>query len=242
MERTETTDENGVAVFTDLDFGDYTIDIPRRDFDVWFFDPEGPSSEQDNAYMSRSVTHSADTNQFDFFGQAKAIPEGARVWRVRWGGNGDAYRYVVGGKSWEATQNEIGSTQEVLGYKGHLAIIKDAADTKVWLRNGIDSDDGRPEHENFFVADLVGQLCPSDKKQCKHIGWIGLTDEATETQFLWVDGTALTTDLFWADGEPDDPRENKDYVEIDKLGDWTGARGASSNNEGYVIQWKVFWP
>ncbi|XP_076874405.1 uncharacterized protein LOC143524785 isoform X2 [Brachyhypopomus gauderio] len=49
--------------------------------------------------------------------------------------------------------------------------------------------------------------------------WIGLTDQQTENDWKWVDGSALTT-VFWASGEPNNAGE-EDCVEVsERDGKW----------------------
>ena len=96
--------------------------------------------------------------------------------------------------------------------------------------------------ENGFVAFLVAAQCPNETnvKKCKYQGWIGLSDEVSEGTFVWTTGEALTF-TSWATGEPSG-KNNEDHVEINLEGKWTDENGASSTNEGYVVEWDVVWP
>ncbi|XP_060772622.1 CD209 antigen-like protein E isoform X2 [Neoarius graeffei] len=56
--------------------------------------------------------------------------------------------------------------------------------------------------------------------------WIGLNDTTTEGNFLWVDGTQLTTQFWWV-GEPNNYGSGEDCV-------LTGFRNANSNISTWV--------
>ncbi len=216
---TATTGSDGSVTFVDIDFGDYTVHLPKRDFDTQF------------TTMTRAVTHDQAPNTVTFTGTTLAIPGTARVWRIRAGGNGNAFQYVPGGRSWTSAQNQVRGNV-LHGAQGHLATATNPG-------------------ENAFVAAFFASdpaLCPNDTstKKCKVRGWLGMTDEAVEGQFVWVTGEAATW-FNWPNGntaanQPEDRKGNLDHVEIGPDGLWGIINGASSNNDGYFVEWEVRWP
>ena len=49
--------------------------------------------------------------------------------------------------------------------------------------------------------------------------WIGLSDQASEGTWKWVDGTRLQGERFWLTGEPNDHGGNEDCVHLQILGE-----------------------
>jgi len=144
------------------------------------------------------------------------------------GGNGNAYEYTVGGRSWTAADNQV-RDYFLLGVDGHLATILS-------------------EGENEFVFSFYyffDDLCPgvTNPKQCKFKGWIGLSDEEIEGTYQWVTDETydpLTYFTGWPDRtEPEDRKGNEDYVEINSDGIWGITNGASTTNEGFFTEWEV---
>jgi len=207
---TATTDASGVATFVDVDFGSYTVHLPKRDFDVEF------------TTMTEALDHQTAPGSLTFSGYTSALPEGVAVYRVKDSGNGNAFQYVLNNRSWTSAQNQV-RDDVLLAVPGHLATIHSAG-------------------ENSFVAGLVALQCPNEtnEKRCKYQGWIGLTDQAVEGQWTWVTGEPFTF-TSWRDGEPSG-KNNEDQVEINLFGLWSDENGASSTNEGYVVEWEVVWP
>jgi hypothetical protein len=81
-------------------------------------------------------------------------------------------------------------SRSYLGVTGHLVTIESAA-------------------ENAFVAALYTVF-----------GWIGLSDEALESSFVWVTGEPLVY-INWLDGEPSNFSSfDEDYVHL-YLGGWS---------------------
>jgi hypothetical protein len=207
---TATTNASGVATFSDILFGSYTVHLPKRDFDAAF------------STMTQTLEHQSAPSGITFSGSTQALPAGVSVYRVKNGGNGNAFQYVLNNRSWTSAQNQV--RDDVLwGVAGHLASITSGG-------------------ENGFVAFLVAAQCPNETnvKKCKYQGWIGLSDEVSEGTFVWTTGEALTF-TSWATGEPSG-KNNEDHVEINLEGKWTDENGASSTNEGYVVEWDVVWP
>jgi hypothetical protein len=201
------------ATFVDIEFGDYTVHLPKRDFDVQF------------ATMTKSITHDQAPNTVTFTGVTQAIPAEARVFRVREDGNGNAYQYIVGGRSWVASNNQV-QNDVLLGVQGHLATIHTAG-------------------ENDFVTGLVTDFCPNVDRQgtCKSQGWIGLTFNSTANAWEWVTGEDFDYEDYenWEEDFPSS-RNNHDHVEINPTGFWRNINGARSTNDGYVVEWPVTWP
>jgi hypothetical protein len=194
----------------DIEFGDYTVHLPKRDFDVQF------------ATMTKSITHDQAPNTVTFTGVTQAIPAEARVFRVRNDGNGNAYQYIVGGRSWVASNNQV-QNDILLGVQGYLATIHSIG-------------------ENDFVTGLVTDFCPNVDREgtCKSQGWIGLTFNSTANAWEWVTGENFDYDN-WEEGFPSS-RNNHDHVEINPTGFWRNINGARSTNDGYVVEWPVTWP
>jgi len=211
--RTGTTDADGKVTFTDMDFGDYVVHFPKRDFDMDF------------QFMTLDVTHNQAPNTVTFSALTLPMPEGSRIWRIRAGGIGNGYQYIVDGRSFGASLNQIAAMPALHGAQPHMVDIFS-------------------QGENDFVKDffvLDPSLCPDETnpKKCKYQGWIGLTDEDVEGTYLWVTGLAPTY-FNWPEGiEPEDRKGNLDHVEIDLTGTWGIINGASSTNEGYFIEWDV---
>jgi hypothetical protein len=198
------------AVFADIEFGSYTAHLPKRDFDVQF------------ASMTQIVEHQQAPNTLTFTGVTQAIPADARVFRVRSGGSGNAFRYVVGGRSWVASNNQV-QNDVLLGVQGHLATIH---------------GDG----ENEFVTGLVSDFCPNVDRQgqCRSRAWLGLRFNTTAGRWEWVTGEAFDYNN-WDAGFPSS-RNNHDHVEIHTTGLWRNINGANSTNDGYMVEWPVTWP
>ncbi len=212
-----TTDALGKVVFSGLELGEYKVHLPARDFDVLY-----PAMTQDIDLQAPTLT-------VTFSGTAQDLEPGVRVFRIReTNGTGNAYQYMVGGRSWNSAQNQVQSDY-LLGVQGHLVDIL--------------SQDENDFVKNFFSTDP--SLCPDEtnEKKCKYKGWIGLTDNAVEGQFEWTTG-ASPSFFNWPDGQtaadqPDDRKGNLDHVEIGLSGIWGIINGASSTNEGYFAEWDV---
>ncbi|MGD2121212.1 MAG: filamin/ABP280 repeat domain-containing protein [Gemmatimonadota bacterium] len=215
------TDATGAAFFPAIEVGkSYTIHLPKRDFDVTF------------TTMTQVIDFQEEERTVTFYGDTQDLGPGVRVFRVKeTNGTGNAYQYMVGGRSWNSAQNQVQSDY-LLGIQGHLVDIL-----------------GQEENDfvkNFFSTDP--SLCPDEtnEKKCKYKGWIGLTDDAVEGQFEWTTG-APTVFFKWPDGQtaadqPEDRKGNLDHVEIGLSGIWGIINGASSTNEGYFVEWDVEWP
>jgi hypothetical protein len=218
---TAPTGSNGIATFQNVEFGDYVVHFPKRDFDMQFTE------------MTRAVTHNQDPYTVTFSATTLPMPEGSRIWRIRDGGIGNGYQYIVDGRSFGASLNQIAAMAPLHGVQAHIVDIF------------------TPE-ENTFVKDfftLDPGLCPNEtnEKKCKYRGWIGLTDEAVEGEFRWTTTGELATWFNWPNGntaadQPEDRKGNQDSVEIGLTGTWGIVNGASSTNEGYFVEWEVQQP
>jgi hypothetical protein len=250
---TQSTGSRGVGLATfgseesgDYLFGDYTVALPKRDFDFAF----EKDSNGDEIY-EQDVTHSADPTIVTFSGSLMDLPDGMHVYRIGAGmegaglypgpfGTGNVYQYVEDTRSWVSAQNQIQYLSLADAYEdvpAHMVTITTAG-------------------ENAFAASLVIAQCSgeTDTKQCKSRGWIGLTDEETDDSFEWVNNEGYLnpcapsnprpSDPFffgWADKEPSG-RNNEDQVEIDLAGKWFDENGASSTNDGYITEFKAWQP
>lgn len=220
----------GEATFADIVFGDYTVHLPKRDFDMQF-GTEGQTITE--AMTHEDFAHAQDGNKVTFSATTfPDMPATSRIWRVGSvnengaGGSGHAFQYVPSGRSWTSAQNQV--RDEVLdGVPGHLTSVATA-------------------DENLFVQNLFSTVCEDglDSKKCKVRGWLGLTDEEVEGTFVWVDGESSTF-RNWRDGiDPADDRkaDSKDHTEIAPDGFWNVINGASSTNDGYFIEWDAEQP
>ncbi len=232
--RAAVTDANGMARFRNIDLGTYIVHLPKRDFDVEFVAP------------TQVVTHQAVSSQVTIDGQALILPADAVVWRIRDGGNGNAYRYRKGGGSW-STARSLAQAELLHGESGHLATIASR-------------DENDLVHDLFRISP---DLCPSipDLGDCTILGWIGLSDNVQEGQYRWVTGEPLTFTRWVGVQKPLDPLGDQDFVQIDAQGLWSIANlpdpsGVSMGpgpgpqrvfaippaNEGHFVEWEVRWP
>ncbi|MFC1660397.1 lectin-like protein, partial [Gemmatimonadota bacterium] len=231
---TKPTNDAGVVTFFDKDFGSYAVHMPARDFDVEFTTTTiGPdvvntcsSYEAQIPCMTQSLEHASAPSAMTFAGVQHNLWAGVEVHRVQSGGNGNAFQYVLNNRSWTAANNDV--RDAVLNdVQGHLATIFD-------------------EPENTFVQGLVAALCLAEgsRKQCRQRGWIGLTDEAVDEEWIWVTGERLEDTGYanWIPGNEPTNRNNEDHVEMNVDGEWSDENGASSTNEGYVVEWDADQP
>jgi hypothetical protein len=244
----------GVATFTsgsgesgEYLFGDYTIALPKRDFDFAF---ERDSNGQE--IYQKDTTHATDPTIVAFSGSLMDIPDGMHVYRIGSGtegaglypdpfGTGNVYQYVEDTRSWVSAQNQIQYLSLADAYENvpaHMVTIKTAG-------------------ENTFAASLVIAQCSgeTDTKKCKSRGWIGLTDDEIDGSFEWVNNEGYlnpcapsnprpSSPFFfgWADDKEPSGRNNEDQVEIDLAGAWFDENGASSTNDGYITEFKAWQP
>jgi hypothetical protein len=251
----------GVATFTSGSeefgkylFGDYSVALPKRDFDFAF---ERDSNDQE--IYQKDMTHATDPTIVTFSGSLMDLPDGLQVYRIGAGtegaglypdpfGTGNVYQYVEDTRSWVSAQNQIQYLSLADAYEdvpAHMVTIKTAG-------------------ENAFAASLVIAQCSgeTDTKKCKSRGWIGLTDAEIDGSFEWVNCEGYLNpsnheDPFpsspfffgWATDGKDPPkylepsgRNNEDQVEIDLKGEWFDENGASSTNDGYIIEFKSWQP
>jgi hypothetical protein len=112
---TSTTGPDGAATFVDIEFGDYTVHLPKRDFDVEF------------ATMTQTVSHQSAPSTVTFNGATQALPVGVQVYRIKDEGNGHAFRYVLDGQSWVSSEKKAQGLV-VLDVAAHLATITSAGE------------------------------------------------------------------------------------------------------------------
>lgn len=193
------TDEYGQVLFEDLPYGDYFVQAASGyDFDVRF-----PQATQ-------AVSLGDPTLNVDFDGTTQALPAGAQVWRIADGGNGNAYRYVLGNRPW-TTANAEASADVQLGVAGHLTTLTSLEET-------------------LFANSLRGS---GDMR-----AWIGLTDATVEGTFQWVTGEAFVYSN-WDGSEPSNGGVggNEDYVEMYAATVWNDNTETNGVNQGYIVEW-----
>lgn len=123
---------------------------------------------------------------------ALAIPtDAARADFIHFAGTGNYYGLTTSAGSWAQAE------AEAVALGGHLVSITSAA-------------------ENAF---LVSTFLTVPQAQALPY-WIGLNDAASEGQFVWSSGEAVTY-TNWASGEPNNVGDDEDYVAIS----WHFARG-----------------
>ena len=195
-----TTDEFGQVLFDDLPYGDYYVQAAAGyDFDVRF-----PQATQ-------AVSLDDPTLNVDFHGSTQALPAGAIVWRIADGGNGNAYRYILGNRPW-TTANAEAQSDVQLGVSGHLTTITSL-------------------EENAFVNALKGT---GDMR-----AWIGLTDAETDTVYQWVTGEPFVYSN-WGSGEPSNGGGGiEDYVEMFASTVWNDIANSNGVNQGFVVEWEA---
>ncbi len=122
-----------------------------------------------------------------------ALPAWAEpvLWDEAEGGDGRYYEYVTEALTWTDAR-EAAAARRHRGVPGRLVVITSAT-------------------QNAFVHGLIGG---EDQR-----AWIGLTDEAEEGDFRWVDGTrpGYTN---WSPGEPNNADDNEHYGEMLPNGRW----------------------
>jgi hypothetical protein len=207
------TDGTGMATFSNVDFGTYTVYLPKRDFDMDFLNHGG---------IQKTLEHNNAPSSITFDGHTDALPPDYHVYRIKNGGNGNVFQYVLDNRSWTSAENQIRG-RILWTVPANLASIASAG-------------------ENAFVAALVAARCPNEtnEKKCKNQGWIGLSDEASEGNWEWTDGSPFVFSN-WKEGEPSG-KNNEDHVEINLFGFWTDENGASSTNEGFVEEYPAAQP
>jgi len=218
------TDEDGHVIFPEVGFGDYTIHLPERDFDVLF--PSG---------MTESFKHNQAVSTVNFHGETEALPGAIRVFRLSsQGGNGNAYEYAWGALGWDAARNQVESEAHVLtGVPGHMVTIAD-------------------KFENMFLSDFfrtAPDLCPNqtNPETCGITSWIGLFQPVPGGGFQWLTGEPVGF-LGWPGwGEdppsPEQPRNGPgDQVanaQIDLTGTWTFLNRSESTTRGFFVEYEV---
>lgn len=129
---------------------------------------------------------------------------------ITWATNGNTYEFIFANVTWTSAK-AIAEASLFDGRAGHLVTITSAA-------------------ENDFVANLFA----GDFR-----AWIGLTDAASEGNFEWVTGEALSF-TNWSGGEPNNSGGNEDFVELFASNDaWNDRPNTpfSPLNSAYIIEW-----
>ena len=139
-------------------------------------------------------------------------------WTVGAGGNDHWYEYVAGPATWSAARTAaLASTYG--GMTGYLATLTSAA-------------------ENMFASLLAANGTA--------LAWIGLTDQAVEGTFQWIDGPEagqVVGYTSWNTSEPNNCCNGEDYVHTNYggAGRWNDHGGPTSPNlaHGYLVEYNV---
>ena len=136
---------------------------------------------------------------------------------------------ATAGTIWPANGHEY-AVVDAYGIAWHAA--SDASESQGWYLATIGS-----EAENDFVKSLLG-MRPNLSQY-----WLGATDEESEGDFQWVDGTAFSyTD--WFGGEPNNNNgfSEEDFLTLDVRGGtwgWNDEGPSSRIEQGYVMERSV---
>jgi hypothetical protein len=242
----------GRVTFDNVTYGrDYVVHLAKRDFDVAFTAPApDPGKPLETEYTRQIIGFSKNDGPVVFAGatlpnwpaQVKVFrlgyyPDGIVGDRTR--GTGHAYEYVQEGRSWIAANNQIRDIS-FYGEPSHLASVYNLDE------NG-SKDVALNPAENDFIARFLKDACEDQgAKQCRTRAWLGLSDEVEETQFVWSDTGELANGFYtnWAPrNAPSEQKDNTDHVEISPWdadpatsGLWYVVNGASSTNDGYIVE------
>ena len=82
-------------------------------------------------------------------------------------------------------------------------------------------------------ADFIAELCDG------RYMFLGASDEGTEGEWVWVDGTEWTF-THWMSGQPNDYSGKEDYLATYDDGEWVDVDGAGSEfwmPTGFICEW-----
>jgi len=200
-----TTGSDGVALFPNVPHGDYRALLAARDFDVDF------------SAMSIDVRHDAAGSPWVFEGVTRPLPDGVEVWRLRDGGNGNAYQYVGETLSWTGARSAA-DAHRLLDTAGHLA-----------TRTSREENDFAG---SLFTAAPTVCVEGGTPASCSDQAWIGLTDSEREGRFRWVTDEAFEFTR-WREGRvARDPWGTLDFVAFDARGFWSATISIEASDPG----------
>ena len=153
---------------------------------------------------------------FSVIMQAGASPI---IWDSGTGTNGNAYQYVAGTITWDAAK-AAAEAMTFNGASGHLVTLHSAEETA-----------------------FINPLYSSDPNTTVFGPWIGLNDIASEGNYEWVTGEAVTY-TFWAAGEPNNSGD-EDAVHLwgatsgRPLGSWNDWQVSVDNAAGFIVEFEA---
>jgi Lectin C-type domain/Right handed beta helix region len=148
---------------------------------------------------------------------ASCLPQaGVFLWHPDSGGNDHYYEFVnVGSVVPWTTAKAAAEARTAYGVSGHLVTLTSAAEQG--FVNSIQTDS----------LSLPGWR-----------PWIGLTDEVTEGDYLWVTGEPFSF-TNWSVGEPNNVAGVENYVEMFASGVWNDAPNVHTFTKSYLVEYEV---
>ncbi|XP_058240180.1 CD209 antigen-like protein C [Hemibagrus wyckioides] len=113
----------------------------------------------------------------------------------------------------EKLQNKLSNIAEELNKPGWVAFRSSlyymSTEQKNWFQSRADC---RKSGADLVIIKSREEQDFIEMLRRGNRAWIGLSDQATEGVWKWVDGSALTKTVFWLNQEPNDYKGNEDCV------------------------------